>query len=551
VGGWLRRWALRALERDDSPEAVELLAAAAGADDGPLARAALAALERRAAAGCGEAREALCRLVLERDHGGARGLALAGGYAPREAAARALFLFLTEQWDAYDRLDFDRALLRAGYRGAGDELRLRVAEVARRAGRIEWVEVVSDGLRDRAAAPLCDAEWRATLEGLAGSGRWAELWRLAQQAPPRWAARLLGRLHAAGWAPEGEPGFARLVGLALRWEDPGLGSALRGRTVAHVQGQYITCLAVSPDGMLLVGGAANGALSLWRLPEGQLVSRLGRCLGAVTHLKLSPDGRWLAAIGKADRGGVQVWDLVERRIVRQMNWPSYLVNTAGFWLPTPVSAGVPETVSPWLLGCTRWEVMHPPVTTEGTNWPRFRDQLQAWDPRSGQLIRSFKVGDAPSHVALSPDGRWLVSVLSPARACVHEWPGGKGLASWPLSNHPIRGLLVGPDGQLFVWQDSYRNIDRWALPQGRPLPSMTGHREAVRALALAPDGKVLASVDSRGAVRLWGLPEGRPLQELHTEPASGCDLRVTADGLALALIGRGGSASLASLRLWT
>src|SRR5205807_9127353 len=65
-----------------------------------------------------EAREALCRLVIDRDDAVARAVAVAAGYAPAEAGQRALFYFLTGQWEAYESLDFDRGLLRAVYRAA-------------------------------------------------------------------------------------------------------------------------------------------------------------------------------------------------------------------------------------------------------------------------------------------------------------------------------------------------------------------------------------------------------------------------------------------------
>ncbi|RMH37871.1 MAG: hypothetical protein D6690_01300, partial [Nitrospirae bacterium] len=47
---------------------------------------------------------------------------------------RALFYFLTEQWEKYETLDLDRSLLRAIYQTADHALRQRIMEQARRAG---------------------------------------------------------------------------------------------------------------------------------------------------------------------------------------------------------------------------------------------------------------------------------------------------------------------------------------------------------------------------------------------------------------------------------
>ncbi|MCI0464140.1 MAG: hypothetical protein L0Z62_44975 [Gemmataceae bacterium] len=545
VGGWLRRRALRLLERDGSPEAVALLAALAGGrDQQRLASLALQALRRRAEAGCVEARAALCRLVLEHDHAEARALALAGGYVPRDPATRALFHFLTEQWEAYSALDFDHALLRTAYRAADEGLRRRLAEVARRAGRVEWAEVVGGGLQRGTAEALTDSEWQATLELLASSERWAELWRLAQEAPPRWSARLLRRLHEAGRAPEAAE-FAELVALALRWEDPGIGSVLRARTVTPEWDSRITCLAVSPDGRLLVSGREDGVLHLWQLPDGQPLGRLGKCSGVVFLLRFSPDGRFLAAAGTAESGQVQVWGLPERRVVRQLNLPSYLVIDPAFWLPSSVGGEAAESSPRWLLGCSLWELPENRLYPGELAWTESRGWVEARDLQSGQLVRSFKDKDAPFAVALSPDGRMLVSVVWPARACARELPSGKRLTTLSLSNRPVRRLLVGSDGQLFVLTDGHPSIARWALPKGRPLPTLRGHSDSVHSFALSGDGKVLASLDSGGDLRLWGLPEGRPLHDLHTEPCHRGDLRLTLDGLVLGLV------SCSRLRLWT
>ena len=91
------------------------------------------------------ATDALCARVIATGDEHASEIAVTAGYAPREPTARALFFFLTHQFESYAGLDFDQAHLRAAHETANADLRRRMAEVARVSGRIEWVHVVAWG----------------------------------------------------------------------------------------------------------------------------------------------------------------------------------------------------------------------------------------------------------------------------------------------------------------------------------------------------------------------------------------------------------------------
>src|SRR5262245_14572672 len=91
------------------PELLPGLVCAASDPDGTLRQRAwevLAGLQHP------ETREALCRLVIDRDDEVARAVCLSCGYIPREPALAAVFWFLASQWPRYEELDFDRSLLR-------------------------------------------------------------------------------------------------------------------------------------------------------------------------------------------------------------------------------------------------------------------------------------------------------------------------------------------------------------------------------------------------------------------------------------------------------
>ena len=149
-----------------------------------------------------EAQEILCRMVLDSDQPTAREVARAAQYAPQELQQRALFYFLTEQWDKYETLDFDQTLLRAMYEVGDARLRQRVAATARRAGRVEWIEVVTGGRQRWRLGEMTDGEWEATLVLLSTQKHGEAMWRLAQVAPAVWSVRFLRQLADMAWMPQ-------------------------------------------------------------------------------------------------------------------------------------------------------------------------------------------------------------------------------------------------------------------------------------------------------------------------------------------------------------
>lgn len=287
-------------------EVVEPLLQACEDRDPDIARRARLTLRQLQKVG---AREALCRVVIERDLQTAREAALEARYTPNKTHERALFYFLTEQWDKYESLDFDHSLLRAAYEAGDGKLRQRIGERARRAGRVEWIEVAMGGRQRRRLGEMMDREWEVTLEVLSRSGRWAEMWRLAQEAPARWSARLLQRVSSEDWVPEGDrerAGYEELALLAARSIEVGLRSQIRCRVALVGHTESVTCIAISPDGQMLASGSWDTTVRLWSLPDGAPLKTLKGHTRQVNCLAFSPDGQVLAS---GDEDNMRLWRL--------------------------------------------------------------------------------------------------------------------------------------------------------------------------------------------------------------------------------------------------
>jgi len=519
------------------PEIVEpLLRACADADEHLAARA-RQALEQLQSA---EAKDALCRAALEGDHPLARQVALACGYAPKDATQRALFFFLTEQWERYEALDFDHSLLGAVYESAEPRLRARLAEKARRAGRTEWISLLGASRQDRRLGDLTDEEWETSYTVLLESQRWSELWQLAQLAPPGWGVRFLQRLALTGWQPEGagqREGFAALSQLAgqcaafspscareprpltaslssnggegarragegdsrrftvvmrttngvqvlQRHQPPGLGRLVRCQ--ARLEGHQgpIACLAVSRNNDLIASGGNDGTVRLWSGATAAMLHVFAQHKDWVTCLALSADGRRLASGGPD--GQVCLWAVAERKLDAMLTGHEGAVRCLAF-------------------------------TPDGQQLLSGGDdrRLRLWDASAGRPLAALEGHvDAICSLAVSLQGQWAASGSYDNNARLWRLPDGQPEATLRGHKGLINCLAFTPSGELLATGSKDRSIMLWNVPAGDQLVRLKGHKDDVICLAISPDGRLLATGSWDNTVRLWGLPEGTPLDVL-------------------------------------
>ncbi|HZY87109.1 MAG TPA: WD40 repeat domain-containing protein [Gemmataceae bacterium] len=427
------------------------------------------------------AQDAVCQRVIEADDTAAREAALAAGYRPLAPERQALFLFLTGQWEAYDRLDFDRRLLRAAYEGAAEPLRKRIARQARQEGRAELVEVIAGGPDGRRLGRMSADEWAATLDVLERSGAWAQLWQLARSAPPRWAAAVLQRLAPSGWSPPAaeRADYEELRALAHGWSPSDFGRAEPCRAVLRDHEGSVDCLAASPDGGLLASGGADGLVRLWRLPAGELLHTLPGHGSPVNCLVFSPDGRALASGGE---GTVRLWRL-------------------------------PGGRCRVLHGCTG-RVFALALTPDGKTLVSLtRDFAQVWDlteeEPEGKPVRQ---SGSLTCLAISPDGEVLATGNEDGR--VHlSWHLPDAELQDHLDEHTkaIAGLAFSRDGRTLASASEDGAVLRWEVARGRHTGALPGRWASLTSPHFEPDPHAQMGRWRNPATRLWPLPDGRML----------------------------------------
>ncbi len=474
-----------------------------------------------------DAQEALCRLIIHKEQPLAREIAVAAHYAPKDPVTRALFYFLTDQWERYEELDFDQSLLSAAYEAGDKRARCRIAEKARRAGRTEWVAVIAGGRQDRRVNEMTDEEWEAAVDVMSESKRWPELWRLAQATSAIWSARMLARLKESGWKPADEregAGFAKLIGLVegCCQEPPFLGRLMRCAAPLEGHVDHVSCFAISRDGQTLVSGSDDKTIRLWNLLNGTAIKTIEGHSDWIACLALSPDELQIAS-GSRDHT-VGLWSFPEGRALKKLEGHSEDILCLAF---SPdgrslATGSADKTVRLWRM------------------------------PDGHGLATLSGHSDIVSCLAISPDGRLLASGSYDNHVRLWSLPEGQPVATLRGHKAMVNCLVFSPDGLTLATGSKDRSVLLWSLPDGTRLNRLQGHRDDISCLTVSPDGRLLATGSWDSTVRLWSLPAGEFLDTLgaigtmdgHTGWVT-C-IAFSPDGIVLASAG-----SDNAVRLWS
>ena len=475
----------------EDPQEVESLLVACSDADAMIAKraeSALRGLENPAA------RSELCRWVIQSDHPTARAIALDCGYTPLDAPSRALFFLLTEQWDRYQALDFDAGLLEAVYAAGSDALRSQIAALARQTGLASFARIMTGSRLRRISSGLSDFEWEAVQVILSRQGRFADMWRLAQNAPPVWSARLLNSLRSAGWQNPGSADQASYLSLVQAASNcpvdlpSEIGGVLTEHSASlHGHSRQITSLCNLPAHQLLASASAEKTVRLWNIAADRLVTILEGHTDFVLALAGDPDFTWIAS-GGADRS-VRIWSLPEGRLKH-------------------------------VLGGHAGRVSHMTTSPDGRLlFSGDERAIHIWDTtasfRQLSVIKNlviglnqlavFTTGSAPEGFLIAGDADRTVRIWS---IPTPENPATE-LRRTLLT--PIVGWALGPafdaSNRLLASSSSYGAVQLWRIPDGEVVRSLPG-RANTNQLAFSPDGRWLAAattVSGRSGVLLWDL----------------------------------------------
>lgn len=292
--------------------------------------------------------------------------------------------------------------------------------------------------------------------------------------------RMIGLLLACGVL------LCIAAAVALQWNtEPSLGAAMRS---VHALPGKPTALSFSVDGKLLVVATNDRAVHLYETGSGERVRTFPVATLPVGALAISPDGKFLAAVGTA---GVQpgrlefkLWSLADG---------------------TALYETLDDDHTPAGDGCTPFSFVAFSPDCSIMAIPARNRSVAIWDVRRQQVTTSCRASGVPSAVAFSPDGK-TVAVATHTGECggtaqVHDIRMGQVTGNlWSGIYSGGLQVVYSRDGQKIAaafhhayaeehpWADSDHPDDtklHWTWEEGEP-------KRLARSVAFCRGGRLLA-----------------------------------------------------------
>jgi len=281
---------------------------------------------------------------------------------------------------------------------------------------------------------------------------------------------------------------------------------------------WVTALALSPDGTRLVSGSENKTVSIWDLKTTQLLRSLSQHQGAIASVTLSPDGQTLAS-SAADRT-VKLWNVATGELRHSFEGFASDVILVGFSADGKTLITVSQE--------KKSEQEEQKVNT-----------IKVWNLGENYKEKDAFLGTRETISAAAWDARSQILALGYQKANrVDLWHLGQGkqLASLPLQFPEVQALALSPrrkseeeesevetqvlaisGGQdlVEVWQweiqqpnDFLRAIGMGESIQGQQRLYTLAATGIVSTLAFSPDGQTLFAGTRERAIKIWDVGTG-------------------------------------------
>jgi len=269
----------------------------------------------------------------------------------------------------------------------------------------------------------------------------------------------------------------------------------------------VKALAFDPNGRW-IATSGDATIKIWELATGHLLRTLTGHTDLVQAISVSPDGRRLVSSSRYDKS-VKVWDVESGQLLRSLSRST----------PDNGQAFSPDGVA---------------LSRDGRTVVATGIYVARWDIESGKslnIFRTFCMGP-PCHpfpntangsaLALSSDGALLVLGYGPelgARAAntpigIWDLAAGKLIRMFRAHSGNVHAVALSPDGRWIVSGGDDKSVKLWNLASGQLLRTFEGHPSEVRAIAFSPDGRRVASVSDH-MLNISDATSGRLLKSIN------------------------------------
>jgi WD40 repeat protein len=462
--------------------------------------------------------DSLCKRWIESQNPVLKPIIQKSGYEPSNSSMKAVFFFLLGEWQKYEDLDFDQSLLSKAYHSGNEVVKRQIASQAKRAGRIEWIKILTNEGSSFNIEEMTDKDWESFINILVKKPDKKEIWKFLSNSPIIWSKKLLSRLSKVSyrWFKKSEePIVQELFHLANNFQEHDLSSIYirepKVKLLSHDKVEKIDTLVVSHDGRFLVSGASgdctythrsssrsnNYTINIWGLPDG---NHLKHIRGSVESFhSLAINSKLLVVRTGTDGDTFDIWSLPDGKLLNNFEFPSFSDNESSAISPNG-----------------RFFAFYD-----------YDDFVNIYSLPNGNEIKAIKVSTNNTVcLTISPNSQFLIFYCD-NRINIYNLEDGNYINSFKINVSSFPSLKVSNDSSFLVSKSEDKTIDLWSLPDGNHMKTiiidniLVPHLEFKYYLNLSPNNRtlVLNNIHSN-TISLWNLPSGNHIKSFQASTFS-------------------------------